>query len=246
MWDNPRQLNMVALIIALSAFVMLACAAAAWLGRQPAFAFRQVLIHGPLNRVNPAHLEAVVREELRGTFFTMHLDDARASLQKAPWVRRIALRRQWPNRLEVDVTEHEPLARWNDAALVDSDGELFNADFDGELPQFIGPDGSVDEVTTRFRSFGAALQPLGLTIDEIRLSSRGGWQISTADDPPLTIELGRTSPGDRLLRFAANYGQTVGSLVRAGKRVDYADLRYRSGFALRGAGLDDRPGKKTS
>ncbi len=246
MWDNPRQLNMIALVIALASAVMLTWAAAAWLARQPTFAFRQVVIEGPLVHVNPAHLEAVVREELKGTFFTMRLDDARLSLQRAPWVRRIALRRQWPNRLEVSVFEHQPLARWNETALVDTEGEVFSADFDGELPQFIGPDGSADEVTTRFRAFGATLQPLKLEIGEIRLSSRGGWQLTMANAPRLTVELGRSGPGDRLTRFVVNYPQTVGALIRAGSRVDYVDLRYRTGFAARAAGAGERATRKIS
>ena len=122
--------------------------------RQPVFELRQIAIAGPLSRVNPAHLEAVVREELRGTFFTMQLAEARSSLQRVPWVRGIALRRQWPNRLDVFVTEHTPLARWNDNALVNKEGEVFVADYDGELPQFTGPEGSAGEMRARFAVFG--------------------------------------------------------------------------------------------
>ena len=73
--------------------------------------FRSV-VTTPLVRASGAHLEAVVRGELRGTFFTMDLDAARASLARVPWVRVVALRRQWPRRLEIEVSEHEPLARF--------------------------------------------------------------------------------------------------------------------------------------
>ena len=96
MWDNPRQLNAVALIVAVTAVTMLATAAVLWGIRQPVFALREVVIRGPLLRANPAHIEAVVREELRGTFFTLRLADARASLARVPWVRSVALRRAWP------------------------------------------------------------------------------------------------------------------------------------------------------
>ena len=61
------------------------------------------------------------------------------SLVKVPWVRAVALRRAWPMTLEITVSEHEPLARWNDSALVNVQGETFSADYDGELPQFSGP-----------------------------------------------------------------------------------------------------------
>ncbi len=246
MWDSPRQLTAVALGVALLALALLCSGVAAWAVRQPAFALRQIEIAGTLSQVNPAHLEAVVREELRGNFFTMHLADARKSLRRVPWVRDVALRRQWPNRLEIFVIEHSPLARWNDNALVDKDGEVFIADYDGELPQFTGPEGSAGEMSARFAEFGATLGRARLAIGEIRLSARGGWELKTVSTPALTIALGRNDPGQRLGRFVDYYARTVGALARAGTRVEYADLRYRNGFAARVPGFKERPPKKAA
>jgi cell division protein FtsQ len=244
MWDDARQMNAVAVCVAIAALALLAWAAVAWTVRQPVFAFREVVIYGPLVRANPAHLEAVIREELRGTFFTMRLSDARGSLSRVPWVRGLALRRAWPSRLEVTVTEHEPLARWNDSALVNTHGETFTADYDGELPQFTGPDGSAAEVAMRFREFGEMLRAAELGIAEIRLSARGGWRLKTEGGNPLTLELGRVEAGARLTRFIAYYGGTVGRLQRARVRVDQVDLRYRNGFAARMPGFKEPPAKK--
>jgi cell division protein FtsQ len=233
MWDSPRQLNAVALIVAFAALAVLAWAGGSWAVRQPVFAFQEVVIRGPLTMASPAHLEAVVREELKGTFFTMRLADARGALSRVPWVRSIALRRAWPRRLEVIVSEHEPLARWNDTALVDVQGDTFAADYDGDLPQFNGPEGTSRQVAQRFAEFGDALKPTGLTLGEIRLSERGGWELKTSGERPLTLELGRVEPMARLERFVAYYPATVARLQRAGTRVEQVDLRYRNGFAAR-------------
>jgi cell division protein FtsQ len=245
MWDNPRQMNLLALLLALAAVALLAWGAVAWSIRQPAFALRQVVIEGPLKRVNPAHVEAVIREELRGTFFTLNLTEARASLQRVPWVKSAALRRQWPNRLQIALTEHEPLARWTEGALVDTEGEVFSAEFTGELPQLFGPDGSAALVAARLREYGAALSERSLAISELRLSPRGAWQLRTSGAAPLAIELGRNEPGERLSRFIAYYSRTVGALARAGSRTDYVDLRYRNGFAVRVPGFTEKPARKT-
>src|SRR5437764_5885069 len=117
MWDDPRELNLLAGAIAAMSLVLVMVCVGNWAVRQPAFAFRHVVIGGTLTRANAAHLEAVIREELRGTFFTMNLVKARESLQRVPWVRKVALRREWPGQLAVLVTEHEPLARWNETGL---------------------------------------------------------------------------------------------------------------------------------
>ncbi|MDQ2963937.1 MAG: cell division protein FtsQ/DivIB [Pseudomonadota bacterium] len=244
MWDSPRQLDLFALLFALAAAAMIAWGTVAWTVRQPAFALHRVVVEGNLARASRAHLERVIREELKGTFFTLSLADARASLQRVPWVKSVALRRQWPDRLEVTIAEHDPLARWNDTGLVDTEGQVFNADFDGELPQFVGPDGSSAEIAQRYREFGLALEPRSLAIAQVRLSPRGGWQLRTTGGAALAIELGRSAPVDRLSRFVRYHARTVGALNRGGTRVDYVDLRYRNGFAVRVPGFTERPPRK--
>jgi len=245
MWGDAKQLNAIAAVLALIAGLALLWGALAWALRQPPFAFRDVVVHGAMERVNAAHLEAAVRDELTGTFFTMNLDRARSSLARVPWVRNVALRRQWPQRLEVTIEEHAPLARWNDAGLANTLGEVFVADYNGELPQFEGPDGSAAQVTTRFREWSDALAPLALTLEGIRLSPRGGWRLAARGATgTLAIELGRDEPTVRLAHFVAVYERTIGVLARAGTRIDHVDLRYRNGFAARVPGFRERAAKK--
>jgi cell division protein FtsQ len=245
MWDDPRQMNALAAIVALIGAGALVWALGAWLVRQPVFAFREVVVEGPLTRASAPHLEAVIRDELAGTFFTMNLERARASLARVPWVRAVALRRQWPQRLLVTVEEQVPLARWNDTALVNVQGEVFAASYNGELPAFAGPDGRSGEVTSRFREWSAALQPIALAVQRIALSPRGGWMLQArSGDGPLEIELGREEPAARLQRFIATHGRTLRVLARAGRPIDHVDLRHRNGFAARVPGFKERPPKR--
>jgi cell division protein FtsQ len=245
MWDDARQMNATALVLALFAIAMFAWGVGSWLVRQPVFAFREVVINGPLQRASAPHLEAIIRDELAGTFFTMNLDRARASLRRVPWVRSVALRRQWPQRLEVTVEEHTPFARWNDAALVNPQGEVFVATYNGELPLFAGPEGRSADVAARFREWTAMLGPVALSIQRIALSPRGGWQLVTRGAAgALQIELGREEPAARLQRFIAVHGRTLGALERAGTRIEHVDLRYRSGFAARVPGFREKAPKR--
>ena len=247
MWDDARQLNFAAAALTLVAVLVLACSVLAWALRQPVFAFREVIVHGPLERTRAAHVEAAIREELTGTFFTMNLDRSRAALSEVPWVKSVALRRQWPQRLEVTIDEHIPLARWNDSALIDTTGSVFVADYNGELPQFTGPDGRAAELAERYREWGIALLPLGLTVQEVRLSPRTAWQlIATGPGGPLTIEMGRDDPGPRLARFIGAYERTIAVLARGGTRIDHVDLRYRNGFAARVPGFREKPARKAT
>jgi cell division protein FtsQ len=237
-------MNAIAATLAVLVAVALLWVGTAWIVRQPVFALREVVVTSKLERANPAHLEAVVREALTGTFFTMDLSQAQQALAQVPWVRSVALRRQWPHRLEVEVEEHVPFARWNDATLVNTRGEVFTAPSQDALPRFDGQDGRAADMTGQFLAWSARLAPLALAIKTLRLSPRGSWQIqATGTAGPLTIELGRDEPDARLARFVAAQPRTLGSLARAGTRVDYVDLRYRNGFAARVPQFREKPGR---
>jgi len=246
MWDDPRQLNATAATLAVMACAALFYATLAWLVRQPVFAFREVVVTTPLARANGAYLEAVVRSELSGTFFTLDLNHAREAIARVPWVRSAGLRRQWPRRLEIEIEEHAPLARWNDGGLVNTKGEVFVADWNGDLPQFAGPQGTSATLAARYREWSASLAEVHLRVLGIAMSPRGAWEIR-ADTPggPLAIELGREDPDARLARLIAAYPRTLEPLARAGKPVERVDLRYRNGFAARIAGVTDKTMHKT-
>jgi cell division protein FtsQ len=245
MWDDPKALNALATTLAAIALALIAAGAVAWGARHDVFAIREVVVTTPLERSSPAHLEAAIRADLAGTFFTLDLESARGALARVPWVRNVALRRQWPGRLEVAVEEHVPYARWGDAALVSPDGEIFAAAFDGDLPQFQGPDARAADVTARHRAWSALVAPLGLTLRVVTVSARGGWRVkATSAAAPLSIELGRDEPDARLARFVAAYGRTIGALARSGTRVSEVDLRYRNGFAARVPGFREKPARQ--
>jgi len=70
--------------------------------------------------------------------------------------------------------------------------------------------------------------------------------LKTAGNAALTVDLGRSVPEERLSRFVAYYARTLGALARAGRRVEYIDLRYRNGFAVRVPGFVEKTTKKAS
>jgi cell division protein FtsQ len=245
MWDDARQLNAIAVTLAVIALAFLTFAVVSAVARLPAFEYREVVVTTPLARASAAHLESIVRSELRGTFFTMNLDRARDALSRVPWVRTVALRRQWPRRLEIAVDEHAPFARWNDSALVDTHGDVFVANYGAALPDFAGPDGQAAQMTARFRQWNSELAPYGLHLTGLGLSARGGWQLRAADDAgAITLDVGRDDVDERLARFLDVYRKTVGVLARTGTRVDHVDLRYRNGFAARMPGFREKGAKK--
>lgn len=238
MWNRPAILNAcTSVLFGLAALLTLHLA---WTlaARHPAFDLAEVRISGGLARVTREEIEGVVQRELKGNILTLDLAAARAAFQSLPWVRRVDMRRHLPARLEVAVEEHVPLARWAGAALVNTHGEVFTADFTGELPVFIGPEGTAREIAIQYRYFRRSLEAIGQAPVQVRVSPRLAWQLKL--DSGLTLELGREHIEARLARFVAAYDRTLG---RLGRPIRHVDLRYANGFAVRMPDLRDGTGE---
>jgi cell division protein FtsQ len=228
MWDKPQLLLWVANLLYALAALLLAYAVLFLVVHLPVFPLREVKVDGQLTHVTREQVQLIVKRELKGNFFTLDLEQAKGAFQKLPWVRSVSVRRRWPDRLEVAVEEHVALARWGGMALVNTRGELFGAASGSDLPVFIGPGGSEKELAQRYGQFRQALAPLGLAPSQVVLSPRRAWQLRL--DNGLTVELGREQVEPRLAKFVRVYGQTLAKLDRP---VQYVDLRYPNGFAVR-------------
>jgi cell division protein FtsQ len=204
----------------------------------PVFPVREVLVTGNTRHVTYDQVEAVISREVKGNFFTVDLAQARTAFEKLPWVRRVNVRRRWPDRLEFSVEEHRPIARWGSTALVSAQGEVFEAAINTVLPVFSGPADSAPDVVRCYSDFESLLAPLGKHVVQIRVSARRAWQLKLDDG--MVVELGRESIESRLGAFAVAYGRTIGLMDQPPL---YVDLRYSNGFAVRSLGLKWNPRK---
>jgi cell division protein FtsQ len=228
MWDNARFLNGLANALYGLAAVLMFYGLLMAAMQLPVFPLRAVEVTGRIAHTTHDQVRAIVAEQLRGNFFTLDLDAARATFQKLPWVRRATLRRHWPDRLEVEVEEHVALARWRDNGLVNTYGEVFEAATSEILPIFIAPEGTAADVAQRYEAFRALLEPLGKRPVQVYLSARRAWELTLSDGE--VLELGRGQMEERLRRFASAYGRTLAQLPNRPYRID---LRYSNGFAVR-------------
>ena len=230
MWDNPRTLNIAAGFLVGVAALGFSVAGTWLLLRSGLFPVRSIEIVGRLEKTTRADIEAAVAGRTGGNFFALPLAELRAGLEQVPWVRRVALRRAWPDRLEVILEEHVALARWGDEALVNIHGERFVGKTNEILPVFLAPSGTEAEVARRYARFSRLIAPLGTGLERVVLTPRFAWQLRLANGLQLMLGRDADQAEARLARFVEAYATTLGKIPR---RHDTVDLRYPNGFALR-------------
>lgn len=237
MWDRPALMLWLANLLYAVAAILLLYAVLFLVVHLPLFPLREVKVNGELKHVTREQVQFIVTRALKGNFFTLDLNKTRRTFEKLPWVRNVNVRRRWPDQLEVTLEEHQVLARWGNTALVNTHGELFQAASDQQLPVFNGPADGVLEVASQYQLFKQQLEPIRHQPAQVSLSPRRAWQLKL--DNGLVVELGREKVEERMNKFVTVYDRTLGRLNRG---VNYVDLRYPNGFAVRlGSAATEKP-----
>jgi len=188
---------------------------------------RRVIFTGDSAKLVRADLDAFA-ESIRGLPASGDsLAAIRDAARRIPWVREATVRRRFPDAVEIAFEAHEPLARWSDEALVSVRGEVFNAEFAGKLPLLRGAPGAAGAMAREYPAIARALAPIA-NVNELRLSPRGAWEVVL--DSGLVLALGRGDIHARLARFVRAWPR----LPENARKAVRADLRYGTGFALRG------------
>jgi cell division protein FtsQ len=212
---------------ALVALMAGAVGALAWALDRP---LRVVSMNGSFARVSPGQIEKAVAPYLAAGFMSVNLDAVQRAVEILPWVDRARVQRLWPAGLHVTVVEQTPAARWGEAGLLNTRGELFaraDAHVPSELPRLSGPEGSEALVAQRYLASQGRMLEAGLRIAALRLDERGAWELDL--DSGITVRLGRTDVDARLERFIRTAAAVIAR--RAGE-VAYVDMRYSNGFAV--------------
>ena len=242
---DVRLMHITATVLFVACALLLVAALGWWALRHPVFRIGGIVVQGDVTHNSAATLRANVAPRLAGNFFTVDLQNAREAFEAVPWVRQAVVKRQFPNRLRVELQEHQPEAFWggdSESRLVNTFGEVFEANpgdvEQDDMPRLVGPDGSAAQVLAMYRGLKPLLEQLELGIDQVVLSGRGGWSLHL--DSGATVELGRGSADEvvaRGQRFARTLTQVTAKYGRRPEALVTADLRHTDGYAVKLRGV---------
>ena len=221
----------VARALVMTAFlslVLLLWSGISWSGVLP---IRHVQVAGDFLRLAPLELEQNVKIVLEGGFFNVNVGEIKRRLLRQEWINHVVVRRVWPDRLVIHVTEHEPVARWRDNALLSKGLEIFYPaplSFPPGLPALSGPGSSHAEVWERFQFINNGLARHDMEATVLILTERRAWQFRLQDGP--LVMLGRKDVNARLERF---FYYVLGHHAENLLQAISVDMRYPNGFAVK-------------
>ena len=210
-----------------------------------------VVVIGKLDFMDKGEIESIVKNGINGGYFTVDLNNIRASLMQQPWIKNVSLRRQWPATLDVIITEQAPVAYWNDDGYINDAGEVFrpvNVSRQLNLPKLNGPEGHHNNVWKFMNVLYQEMALLEFEVVRLDLDERRSWQMvvskyeksvteNSEAAQKIDVKLGRFETEKRLKRFvrilpslAVGHGSDNKTLTN--KMIKVIDMRYPNGFAV--------------
>ncbi|WP_346798832.1 cell division protein FtsQ/DivIB [Halomonas sp. Bachu 37] len=198
-----------------------------WLDRP----IERVSIRGEWEYVSADYLRTQLAPLIQGTtWLSADLGEIRDQALKIGWLHEVRVAREWPNTLAFELVEQEPVARWNDDFLLNTEGEAFAfapLEAPSQLRDLAGPAGSGREVLNYYRRLVPRFDALSLELTQLRLEPRGAWRFQLNDSA--WVMLGRRQHEVRLARLVASWQR---ELHQQAELIRYVDLRYPNGVAV--------------
>lgn len=226
-WERVQWVRLITLctVLAISLSVYVATL---WLMNRP---IETVFIDGAFERVSAIQVEDALGQYIQTGFLSADLHAMRRQLRELPWVANANVRRRWPGSIEVSIDEQSPAARWDDAGLLNVDGELFIENVThvpAELPLLSGPKGAERRVAELYFRIEERLERRGMAAVALRLDDRGAWELQLTSG--IRVRLGARMVDIRLERLFEALDKVVAAQA---EDVDYIDMRYTNGFVIR-------------
>jgi len=172
---------------------------------------RSIQLTGTFENLDQREVETVLQDYIGQGFFSLDIHQLQQTLKANSWTDSVSVRRIWPDKLRVTVTEKKPIARWDDEHLLSDTARVFaahGADF-GHLPLVHAFD-RVDE-----------------RVVSLQVDSRGALDVKLING--LQIKLGRAEIDRKIERLVNIYQQQI--LPRR-EQIERIDMRYSNGFAV--------------
>ena len=189
---------------------------------------KQIEINGDLNYWDGEQLKQQVAWLATESFFSVELEKVQRELLALPLIEKVSLRKSWPTKISIFVSEAVPVAIWNKSNILTAEGAVMAMPTDYKysdgLALISGPNELVATATRLFRSSQLNLQPNNVELKALKMTEVGSVELQLTNQ--WTVKLGQHEFQQRMVR--------LGHLLTAFNEqpINKIDLRYGKGAAI--------------
>ena len=190
---------------------------------------RSIQLAGSFENLDQQKVEQALRPYIGQGFFSLDIHELQEILNARPWTESVSIRRVWPDKLRVTITEKKPVARWDDRHLLSESARVYAADTApfGQLPLVHAHGHTPEWALRQFARLETQFESVDEQLVALRVDSRGAIDIELLNG--LQIKLGRSDIDRKIERLVSIYQRQI--LPRR-EQIQRIDLRYSNGFAV--------------
>ena len=183
-----------------------------------------------LINVNKDDISKAVKYLYSKSFFEIDLNYLKNKLEKIEWVRKINVRRSYPNEIIIDIEEHTPILIWNNKMYINKYGEKFHVSkIDKNIPILISDESRINEVFTYFKLFNEKLSSRKLDLKITKIMENEIRSLTISLSSGINIKLGSKDVNNKIPLFFEIYKSLN---TRDLNKIRYIDMRYSNGFSV--------------
>ena len=190
---------------------------------------RTIQLAGSFEYLDQDEVEQALQSYIGQGFFSLDIHQLQRSLHEKPWTDSVSVRRIWPDKIRVTISEKKPVARWDEQHLLSDKARVYQADTRdfSHLPLVHAMNHRPEWVLTRFYALDARFTSVDERVQALRVDSRGALDVELING--LQIKLGRSDIERKIDRLISIYSKQI--LPRR-EQIERLDLRYSNGFAV--------------
>ena len=204
-------------------------------------------LSGKLEYLSVSQLENQILDLLATNLWLINVNTIKDRLYQDPWVQFVFVSKNWPDILQVEVVNHNPIAIWNEQSFLAASGKIlpfsehinsvgYHARLSSlKLPKLYGVAGQEQWVIENYYMLLEKLATIGLYIAEITATNHQGIEVLLTNNVKLV--LGSYDLPGRMNRFILGYKRKLRPII---SDIAYIDLRYNNGIAVSWLSKDSR------
>ena len=164
------------------------------------------------------------------SFFNVDINYLQSKIENIDWISSANIRRSYPNEIIIFVTEHIPIAIWNNKDYLNQYGEIFTANKkNNKFPILISKNNKNKIIFEYLSLFSNDLIRHNINEKVVKIIEDDIRSISVILSSGIAIKLGSKNVKEKIDIFFKVY-QTLNSSDLS--KMRYIDMRYSNGFSV--------------
>ncbi len=187
----------------------------------------RIEVKGNLVVWSPDDIKNQVSWVLGDGFYSADLNLVYDSILNMPLIHNVQVRKRWPDRIEINVSEDIPMAVWNGSQIIGINGDLMSIPEHFNVDKLAAIDGNNEYLDESIKSFRLVQQVMGgsnIKIQRLDISDTGSMSLHLSNE--WDVFIGSAHLEKRALRLKKLLTGLPADEVSA------VDLRYGKGAAI--------------